>query len=236
MNKNVMLVVVIVGLLALVAFGAIRRSGGGAATEPVALEGLDDPQQLVSLAQGITRGEDDAPVTIVEFADFQCPACGSFAGQAKPQVELAYVQTGQAKFVFYDFPLVAIHPHAFLAARAARCANDQGRFWEYHDALFRYQARWASSASPPVSSFEDYAAELELDEGQFRGCLRSDEHADVVTANLRLGEELGVTGTPSIMINSGGMTRMSPGFDFGSIRTLMEQATGGATETGGGRP
>ena len=78
------------------------------------------------MAKGVTKGPEDAPITIVEFGDFQCPACGAFAQQVKPQIELAFVESAQAKFVFYDFPIVSGHPNAFLAARAARCAEDQG--------------------------------------------------------------------------------------------------------------
>src|SRR5690606_8363378 len=133
---------------------------------------------------------------------FQCPACQGFATQVKPMVEAELVADGTAKFMFYDFPLTAIHPNAFLAARAARCAEDQGRFWEYHDVLFRNQTRWSGQPNP-ASAFEGYAADLGLDEGEFEGCLRSDRHADVVTANMELGNQLQVPGTPTIMVTRG---------------------------------
>lgn len=223
MNKNVIVValaVVLVGALALV----IRNSGGGGAvTAPVEVEGLDDQQTLVRLAQGISRGSEDAPLTILEFGDFQCPACRSFATGIKPQVELAWVESGDARFVYYDFPLVGIHPHAFLAARAGRCAEEQGEFWPYHDLLFQRQTAWAGSTSPPVSDFERYAAETGLDQDAFSACLRSDRHADVVTANMRLGEELGVSGTPTVMINSAGTTERLPDFGFETIVNAVER-------------
>lgn len=222
MNKNVIVValaVVLVGALALV----VRNSGGGGAvTAPVEVEGLDDQQTLVRLAQGISRGSEDAPLTILEFGDFQCPSCRVFATGIKPQVELAWVESGDARFVYYDFPLVGMHPHAFLAARAGRCAEEQGEFWTYHDVLYQRQTAWAGSAGPPVSDFERYAAEAGLDQDAFSGCLRSDRHADVVTANMRLGEELGVTGTPTIMINSAGTTQRLPDFGFETIVNAVE--------------
>jgi protein-disulfide isomerase len=222
MNKNVIVValaVVLVGALAL----ALRNSGsGGTVTAPVEVEGLDDQQTLVRLAQGISRGSEDAPLTILEFGDFQCPACRSFATGIKPQVELAWVESGDARFVYYDFPLVSIHPHAFLAARAGRCAEEQGEFWPYHDLLFQRQTAWSASAGPPVSDFERYAAEAGLDQDAFSACLRSDRHADVVTANMRLGEELGVTSTPTVMINSAGTTQRLSDFGFETIVNAVE--------------
>ena len=152
------IVVVGVGIVAI----SVRSGGGNAATAPVAVDGLDDPGRLVALAQGMTKGDEGAPITIIEFGDFQCPSCQAFALQVKPQLELGYVESGKARFVFYDWPIVNGHPNAFLAARASRCAADQGMYWEYHDNLFRNQARWAAMASPS-STFVDYAEALGLD-------------------------------------------------------------------------
>ncbi|HKJ03063.1 MAG TPA: DsbA family protein, partial [Longimicrobiales bacterium] len=188
--------------------------------EPVVVEGMDDPTQLMSLAQGITKGDANAPITIVEFADYSCPGCGAFALQVKPQLDLQFVQTGKAKFVYYDFPLVSIHPHSFLAARAARCANSMGKFWEYQDQLFRNQPSW--SVKPAVEGdLLGFAAAVGLDQGDFEACLKSDQFADVVSANLRLAEELGINGTPTIMMSRGnGMARRLTNFDFASIESV----------------
>lgn len=196
-----------------------------AATAPVEVEGLENSERLVELAQGVTLGDENAPVTIVEFGDYQCPGCGSFATGVKPQIELQLVDQGRAKFVFYDFPLVQIHPHAFLAARAARCAGEQDRYWDYHDILFRMQPRWSGEANA-IGSFMDYAASVELDEGAFEECLQSDRYADVVTANMELGAQLGVSGTPTVMVNAGGQVRRVNG-DFMSIARAVEDLTPG---------
>lgn len=196
-----------------------------AATAPVEVEGLENSERLVELAQGVTLGDENAPVTIVEFGDYQCPGCGSFASNVKPQIELQLVDQGLAKFVFYDFPLVQIHPHAFLAARAARCAGEQDRYWDYHDLLFRMQARWSGQANA-IGAFMDYAASVELDEGAFEECLQSDRYADVVTANMELGAQLGVSGTPTVMVNAGGQVRRVNG-DFMSIAQAVEELTPG---------
>jgi protein-disulfide isomerase len=214
--------VAVVGI-AVVGYNVGSSVLGSAVSAPIVLD-LEDDEALVALAQGIEKGVADAPVTIVEFGDFQCPGCGSFALNVKPTVDGTLVESGQAKFVFYDFPLISIHPNAFLAARASRCATEQDNYWEYHETLFRNQSRWAS-ASMPSSAFENYAGEVGMDEGDFAACLNSDKYADVVTANMELGARMGVSGTPSIFINANGQTRALTNFDFQSIQQAIEIMT-----------
>lgn len=193
--------VAVLGIL-LVGYQVISQARNAAAAEPVEVEGLDDPARLTELAQGMVLGDPDAPITIFEFGDFQCPACGHFAMQTKPLVETAYINDGTAKFVFYDFPLTNQHPNAFLAARASRCAADQDGYWEYHNKLFEEQQVWSLLATP-VGTFSGYAAELGLDQGDFESCLNSDRHAEVVSAQIQLGIGLGVPSTPTIMVSKG---------------------------------
>ena len=90
-----------------------------------------------------TLGKKDAPIVMLEFSDFQCPFCGKFWRETLPQIKKDYVETGKVLFVYKDFPLRQIHPHAQQAAEAALCANEQGKFWEYHDTLFSKQTEWA---------------------------------------------------------------------------------------------
>jgi len=225
---------VVLALIAVFGVGAVGYNvtlgrSDRAASVPLELEGFDDPEALVALARGVTKGDPNAPVTILEFGDYQCPGCGEFAREYKPGVELALIETGRAKFVFHDYPLVAIHPHAFVAARAARCAEDQGMFWEYHDELYRQQARWSPEADP-LGTFEGYAETLGLNASDFRSCLNSDRHADVVTANLRLAETIGVPQTPTILVNvAGGGTREASGWDAASIEETIELLKPGTT-------
>ena len=215
--------VAVVGLGA-VGFSALNRATSNAATGPVEVEGLDDPQTLISMARGVSIGSPDATVEIWEFGDFQCPACGVFAGQVKPQVDLAYVESGLARLVFYDYPLLNIHQHAFLAARAARCAGDQDAFWPFHDELFRRQNEWAFTSSP-TRDFLNIADELGLDRATYEGCLDSDAHADVVTANMRLGQELRVSSTPTIMVvPNGGMPIRVENFGWPSVQAAVTNA------------
>lgn len=172
------------------------RGPGDMATEPV--DTVFTPADLQQAA-GVPMGEDSAPVLLYEFADYQCPACASFSSFIHPLIKENLVDTGIVRLVRYDFPL-SFHPHAFLAARAARCAGDQDRYWEYHDVLYGRQAVW-SAMREPSGEFIDYAELVGLNTDTFRACLRSDQHALEVTRNLRLGESLGVSGTPTMMLN-----------------------------------
>jgi protein-disulfide isomerase len=201
---------------------SVVNADAGAAA-PVRLD-IEDPERLIELAAGVESGDPEAPVTILEFGDYQCPACGAFAGQVKPLLDLNYVEPGKAELVFYDFPLVQVHPNAFLAARAARCAGDQGAYWTYHDRLFQAQTSWSRERSP-TDRFVGYAADLGLDEDAFRACLESDRHAETVTAGMRLGERLGVTGTPTLVVSRGdGRADRLPAFDYATVRAAIEDA------------
>ncbi|MFW6078917.1 MAG: DsbA family protein [Gemmatimonadota bacterium] len=218
--RAALLAVVVVGIGAL-AYAVL--AGGGAATEPIELEGVDSPQALMQRADGVPLGAEDAPVTVIEFGDFQCPACGTFARQVKPFLEAEYIETGQVRFIFYDFPLISAHENAFLAARAARCSADQDRYWEYHDHLFGAQARW-SSARNPVGEFVDYAEELGLDADEFERCVESDRHADVVSASRELALQLGVRSTPTVMVNG---RQLVAGTDYDALKEMIEEDLGG---------
>jgi len=227
---------VVLGVVAVVGIGAVGYSIGSsalgaAAMEPVEVEGLDDQDVLVAMAQGVTKGDEDAPITIVEFGDYACPGCGGFAMSVKPQVELLLVETGKAKFVFYDFPLTSLHPTSFLAARTARCAQDQDKFWEYHDALFRNQTSWRLEASP-IAQFLSYAEDLGLDGDEFEACVKSDRHAELVSANMRLGYELRVSSTPTIMVQGNDQFLMLPGATFPAIQAAVEQIAASADAGG----
>jgi len=221
--------VIVLGIAALIAVATVvwssTRSMSGAATQLVPIE-YEDVNELVAMATGIEQGDPDAEILIMEFADFQCPACRQFATTVKPQLKLAYLDTGVARFVFHDFPLTG-HPHSFLAARAARCAMDQGadNFWPYHDMLFQNQANWSPSAAPPTGAFASYAEQIGLDRGEFSSCLNSDRHAETVSANYELGRQLGVGGTPTVYVSQGqgmaaNVTRWS---DFTAFQEVIEE-------------
>ncbi|MSR22062.1 MAG: hypothetical protein EXR92_00640 [Gemmatimonadetes bacterium] len=181
-------------------------------------------QELVTLAQGVEEGNPDASVTILEFGDYQCPSCQAFFQQVEPFLDLTYIQNNQVSFVFYDFPLVDAHPNAFIAARAARCAGDQDSYWALHDKLYQTQLEWSLLADPS-GEFEGYAEVLGLDEAAFESCLGSDRHAALVSANILLGNALGVQGTPTVMVDTGeGRAVQISDYSMESIRAVVDAA------------
>jgi protein-disulfide isomerase len=143
-------------------------------------------------AQDHTAGPDDAPVTLVEYGDFECPYCG----MAHPIVQAAQRDLGsQLRFVFRHFPLAEAHPHARLAAQAAEAAGAQGRFWEMHDTLFEHQD------ALDVEDLVGYAESLGLDSAQFARDLESGTYAKKVRDDFRSGVRSGVNGTPTFFVN-----------------------------------
>jgi protein-disulfide isomerase len=219
---------VVLGAVAVVGIGFLAwqsmsgSSGGAAATSPLPV--AIDPSELASV-QGISMGREDAPVVIYEFADFQCPGCGEFATFVTPVIKDRLVNTGKVRYVYYDFPLMQLHAHAFLAARAGRCANEQGKFWEYHDLLYGQQARWSGMRDPTSYFIEDLGSRAGLDEAQFAACVRSDKYQEEVSRSLQLGQMLQVGGTPTLFIN---MKRVDGVPDYAELERMVLAEAGTA--------
>jgi protein-disulfide isomerase len=204
---------VVLGVIALVGIGAIfyavrgGTAAGGAATEPIALD-VTDARELYQQATPKRLGPDAAPVKIVVFSDYMCPGCGAFALDERPRF-MPWVDAGQAQYIAYDYPLGGNFVHSFLAARSARCAAEQQLagaedgtgFWPYHDLLYQRQATW-SSHRDALPTFLEYGRELGLEQNAFERCVRSDRYADTVTANRMVGDQLGVRGTPTVLVNN----------------------------------
>lgn len=171
-------------------------------------------------AEGYLMGDPNAPVTIMEFADFECPACANWATIQKPDVVQRLLETGQANLRFFDFPLTNIHPNTVAAHTAAACAADQNKFWEMHDALFRGQPEWAGK-SRPERFFERYARDLGLDVGTWEQCYESGTHTPRIMGNAREGERLGVRSTPTFVVGR----RLVPGsISYDEIKALVDSA------------
>lgn len=206
--------------VAVIAWLVMRTQTQRAAVEPVAVAAARDPQALVALAKGVAIGNDNAPVKMLVFSDFMCPFCGTFAAQMEPLITSEFVQPGTLQYVYYDFPLGGTHRHSFLASRAARCAGDQGKFWEYHNLLFGKRSDWAPDTKPPVRKLIGYGQDLGLDQAAFETCVRSDKYQDVVSANRLLGEQLGVNATPTAFINTKRITA-EVAMDIKALRQLI---------------
>lgn len=144
-----------------------------------------------------STGNLSSNVEVLEYADFQCPACGQFFPLVQ-QVKAKYKDT--VKFTFRHFPLDNIHPNARSAARAAEAAGNQGKFFEMHDLLFENQNAWAQTTEP-LTFFSNYARQLSLDEAKFKADYASATTNDIINADLNEGKQKGVTGTPSFYIN-----------------------------------
>jgi protein-disulfide isomerase len=225
-SSNMKAFYAIIAVVAILGVGAIfyaaRGGSGSMATEPLEIP-PDQQRALVERAAGVSVGSDNAPVQMIVFSDYMCPACAHWAGRIEQMLKAEFVETGRVHYTYYDFPLAPGHRHSFLASRAARCAGDQGRFWEYHDILLGQQQLWMHGTAPPVDHFLRYGQELNLDTNSFESCLRSDQHAEVVTANKLLGEMLGVRGTPTVFINGRQLQDWS---DYNAVRAAVHSAGG----------
>jgi len=145
------------------------------------------------------KGKPDAPVTVIEYGDFQCPYCGLFANTQSLAIDHDYVETGKVKYVFHDFPL-PMHANAVAAAEAARSAGDQNAFWAMHDMLFAKQQEW-SDLSDPSSRFADYAEQLKLDRAAFTNALASGKYRAAIEQAQQDGVNAGINATPTFVIN-----------------------------------
>lgn len=144
-----------------------------------------------------TKGKDDAKVTIVEFSDLQCPACKASQPLLK-NIESQYKD--QVKIVYRHFPLRTIHANAFIAAKASEAANQQGKFWEYHDKLFDAQESWEGEKDP-TAKFVQYAKDLGLKEDQFKTDLNNKDFEKKITDDEADGVALNVNATPTFFVN-----------------------------------
>jgi protein-disulfide isomerase len=172
------------------------------------LEELDELQALIQQRRGpapiaevdlstegaAALGRADAKVTLIEFSDYQCPFCARFMRATLPRLIKEYVETGKVRYVFRDFPIQSIHRAAMGAATAARCAGEQGKYWEVHDELFAAQKQLAR---------KDWAALTEavtLDREAFAACLESDRYKGAIGKDLLAGRRAGVRGTPTFFL------------------------------------
>jgi protein-disulfide isomerase len=169
------------------------------------------------------QGALDAPVTIVEFSDYQCPFCQRFFQETKPLIDQEYVDTGKVRFVYKDFPIDSIHAQARPAAEAAECAGEQGAYWAMHDRIFEGKDEWAENPDA-AAIFKGYATELGLDTAQFDACFNEGVYAAEVQTDLEEGQRAGVTGTPAFFINGRKVEGAQP---FSVFQQIIEDELSG---------
>lgn len=167
-------------------------------------------------------GDENAPVTVIEFTDYQCPFCSRHFTQTYSQIKQEYVDTGKVKYVTRDFPL-SFHPHAQKSAEASECADDQGKFWEMHDKLFETQGTW-SNLSDAVPTFKQLAADLGLNTSDFNACLDNGDKASEVQADLTAGSNAGISGTPGFWVigEDGKSQKIEGAYPFDSFKTAID--------------
>lgn len=178
----------------------------------------------INLDDAPALGDKNAPVTIVAYADFQCPYCQRYAQNNKAMFISEYVNTGKAKFVWKDYAFLG--QESLWAAEAARCANDQGKFWEYHDYLFANQGAGNSGIFSKLN-LKKFAGTLKLNTSQFNSCLDSGKYTAFIQKESQSASSLGVTGTPTTFINgrlaadaSGNSVGAAP---FSVFKALIDQ-------------
>jgi protein-disulfide isomerase len=191
--------VVLVAVTAAVVLMSRNSAGNGTAT-PASNSAPAQTAQRVTPQPGApnpyTRGMQTARVTVEEFSDFQCPACGALEPGLR-RVMKDYED--RAHFIFRNFPL-QMHKYAFLASRAAEAAGLQGKFWEMHDLLYDNQKEWSDSMEPRVQ-FDSYATRLGLDVQRFKTDMERQDLAERIKSDLLRGNSVGVKGTPTVYLN-----------------------------------
>ncbi len=151
------------------------------------------PVTSVSVRGEMFRGDSAARVAIIEYADFECPYCGEYERKAFPQILSDYIETGKVKYFYRDLPL-EMHARALPAARAARCAGEQGKFWEMHDSLFAKQ----NALSAPA--LVDRAQTLGLDKEKFTECQSSEKYTADIQKSISDAQKMGISGTPTFFL------------------------------------
>jgi protein-disulfide isomerase len=160
-----------------------------------------DPNLPPMKAEGYLLGSPSAPVEVIEFADFECPACGQYATLTEPDVRTRLVNTGQVRVRYIDYPL-PMHRNTWDASLAAACANDQGKFWAMHDALFANQDKWNSEAtSRPRGPIGDLAKSVGLDMTKYNACMDAETHRAKIQSHLAEAEKRNITSTPTFVFN-----------------------------------
>lgn len=207
----------VLGLLGVAGVAALLLAGGGS-PEPIGpLSQADVNVEADSGAYAAAVGPEDAPVTVREFADYTCPHCARFAALPGPALKRDYARAGQVRFLFYDFPLRR-QGNSIPSALAARCAGAQDRYWDMHDLLFSEQQEWVRDSSPE-DRFADYARELGLDMGAFNECYSNRRFLEEIMASRRYGDQLGVTGTPALIVGG----TQAEGYGYEAVSSLIEE-------------
>lgn len=192
---------------------AVNPQAGGPSTAPVKANVKNGHLPIM--------GNANAKITIVEFSDFQCPFCEQFFTNTLPQIKKDYIDTGKAKLYFRHFPL-DFHPAAMPGALASECANEQSKFWEFHDKIFGNQSKIETqgmTADQINQQYKAWALEVGLNATQFNSCLDSEKYKAQVTADVNDGKAAGTNGTPTFYINGTQLVGAQP---YAAFKTALD--------------
>ena len=224
MNQKTLIWIISLLIIGLSVFW-VAKSAGKEATDENSQTSFSTQNLSASILQNENleidwvKGNTSAEITLVEYSDFQCPACGYYYPFIK-QLEEEFGQ--EIKIVYRQFPLTALHANALIAAYASEAAGLQGKFWEMHDMLFENQSEW-SLDSEPFTVFLTYALKIGLDTAQFKTDILSQTVADLVKSDVQSGLDLGINSTPSFFFNGQKLKNLSSYEEFSQpVRAIIE--------------
>ncbi len=176
-------------------------------------------KQNVAVGHFPPQGNKDAKVKIIEFGDLRCPFCDQFFKQTEPQIIKDYVDTGKAVFYFRQYAFLG--PASTVAANAAECANEQGKFWEMHNYLYQNQPDESDTSMYTTDKLTQIAGTLGMDTNQFNSCLSANKYSQNVSDDLAAGQKAGVSGTPTVFINGTPIVGAQP---YSAFQSAIETA------------
>ena len=230
---------VLVSFAILISNGVIKLGGAGlgagtTGSAPTQQQAGATPApsvyQNVTAGNLPTLGNNNAKVLVVEWADYQCPFCEQFFTQVEPQIKKDYIDTGKIKFAFRDFPFLGqptsdpAGDESANAANAARCANEQGKFWQYHDYLYSHQGQEDQGAFSK-DNLKKFASDLGFNTDQFNQCIDSNKYAKDATDDMNAGKAVGVSGTPTVYVNGTQIVGAEP---YSAFKDAIDKALASA--------
>jgi protein-disulfide isomerase len=229
-NKNNLTIPISIVIAGVLIAGAVFYSGSKSSvgttqgSNPTQQVAGSAPQAVATVAASVdddaVLGDPNAPITMIEFSDFQCPFCRKFYKETLPQIKKEYIATGKVKLVYRDFPL-SFHPGATPAAEGTECAREQGKFWEMHDVIFDEQEKQGSGTIQFTAlDVKKWAGNIGLDTTRFNQCLDSGKYKQEVEKDVADGVAAGVSGTPAIFINGKLVVGAQP---FSAFKVVIDE-------------
>lgn len=182
--------------------GSNNKTDNNGENELASVSELNQEKIFEIAENDVVLGDPKAPVTILEYGDYQCPWCSKFALEVEPSIRSEYIESGKVKMIYRNFAFLG--PESFVAAEAAECAKDQGKFWAYHDEIYKLEHQDGAENNGNLTSafFLKIAKSLGLDEKSFTECVTAKKYASKVQQDLDGGGVIGVNGTPAVFINN----------------------------------